>query len=133
MHELTISTTKKEQVIDLTSEVKKAVKNSGVKDGIAIVYSTHTTAGLIINENADPNICDDVLNSLSNIVPNHGKYKHDAIDNNAAAHIKAALLGNSVALIIRNNQPILGKWQAIMFCELDGPRQRKVLVKFLDT
>jgi len=131
MHELTISTTKKQQMIDITLQVKEAVMKSGVKDGVCIVYALHTTAGLFINENADPNICEDVLNSLSNMVPNHNNYKHDAIDNNAAAHIKTAIMGNNISLIIHNKAPVLGRWQAILFFELDGPRERKVLIKAL--
>lgn len=131
MHKLTISTTKKQQIIDITSKVKNIIKKTGTKKGICIIYSMHTTAGLLLNENADPNICEDILNSLSNMVPNHGSYRHDIIDNNAAAHIQSALLNSSLALIIHDNAPVLGKWQAVMFCELDGPRERKVIVEVL--
>lgn len=131
MHELTISTTKKQQIVDITAQIKDVIAKTRVKEGICVVYALHTTAGLIINEGADPNIGEDILNSLSNMVPNRADYKHDAIDNNAAAHIKTALIGNTLSLVIHDKAPVLGEWQAILFYELDGPRERKVLVELV--
>ncbi len=131
MRGIIISTKKKEEIVDITSEVKEAVTESGVSSGICLVFVAHTTAALMINENADPNIGLDILSSLSNMVPNSAGYRHDKIDGNAAAHIKAALLGPSLALIIHEGSLLLGRWQAIMLCELDGPRQRQVFVETL--
>lgn len=126
MEEIKVSTNKKFDVIDITQEVENLVKK--VKEGIAVVYTTHTTAALIINENADPNVNVDILNALEKLIPD-GKWLHDKIDNNAAAHIKSAIIGCSKAIPIKNGKLTLGTWQSITFMELDGPRQnRKVIV-----
>lgn len=131
MHELTISTTKKQEIIDITEKVNAIVRSSGAKEGLCLVYAAHATAALIINENADPNIAEDILNSLSNMVPNSAGYKHNCVDNNAAAHIKATMLGPSETLIINEGKIVLGRWQGIMFCEFDGPRQRHIFVEII--
>lgn len=130
--EISLKTSKKFELIDITSEIEKIVKQLKVKEGACIVYAPHATAGIIINESADPELKKDILDQLAKLVPNHGKYRHDKIDNNAQAHIKAALLGSSENIPIKNGKLMLGTWQAIMFAELDGPRShRKVLVKVL--
>jgi secondary thiamine-phosphate synthase enzyme len=131
MNELTLSTTKKQELIDITPKIENIVKNSKIKEGLCLVHAAHTTAAVIINENDDPNLGEDILNSLSSMVPNSVGYKHNCIDNNAAAHIKAAMLKPSETLIIHEGKLILGKWQSLMFCELDGPRQRRILVEIL--
>jgi len=122
-----IETTKKEEFIDITSQVQDIVKKSKIKDGLCLIYVPHTTCSIIINENADPNICDDILKSLSILVPDN-KWKHDIIDNNASSHIKAAIIGCSQTIPIEDNKLVLGQWQAISLVEFDGPRTRNVII-----
>ena len=128
--QFTISTKSHQELIDMTYEVQGIVRSSGVKDGFCIVYIPHATAGVILNESADPNIKTDFLNAVNKAIPEHAGYLHDHVDNNAAAHIKSALVGASATIPIRNGGLELGTWQAIMFCEFDGPRsQRRVIVQ----
>lgn len=132
MPEFSFPTTENEQIIDITRQVKDIVKASKLKDGLCLVYTPHATAAIIVNENQDPNVCKDILSSLSRIVPKHADYKHDKVDNNAAAHIKSAMLGPSETLTFKDGRPFLGQWQAVMFCEFDGPRQeRHVIVELV--
>ncbi len=126
--EININTSKKFELVDITEKVKDIVKD--IKEGICVIYAPHATGAIIINESADPELKLDILDQLAKLVPDHGKYRHDRIDNNAQAHIKAALLGASESIPIKNGKLQLGTWQAIMFAELDGPRsQRKILVQ----
>jgi len=125
-----VRTNKKEEFVDITDRIKQIVRESKVKNGICFIYVAHTTAALIINENADPNICSDILESLSNLVPK-GKWRHDTIDNNGDAHIKASVMGTSQFVPIKNSALELGKWQNIFLCEFDGPRERKVIVNLI--
>ena len=127
MFKFTIDTTEKEQFIDITSQVKDIVTKSQIKDGFCLVYVPHTTCSIIINENADPNICDDILKSLSNLIPSN-KWKHDKIDNNASAHIKSAIIGCSQIIPIEDNKLTLGTWQNIFLAEFDGPRIRTIII-----
>ncbi len=122
-----IKTSRKDQMIDITSFVRKCVEKSGVKDGICCVFVPHTTAAVTINENADPDVINDILKGLSDIVPENAAYKH--AEGNSTAHIKSTIVGSSVNVVIHNNTLVLGTWQGIYFCEFDGPRQRQVLVK----
>ncbi|MBD3263187.1 YjbQ family protein [Candidatus Woesearchaeota archaeon] len=132
LKQISLSTNKKFDLIDITSNIKKIVETSKVKDGLCVVYAPHATGAIIINESADPELKKDILDQLAELVPDHGKYRHDRIDNNAQAHIKTALLGSSESIPIKDGKLQLGTWQAIMFAELDGPRdQRKVLVKII--
>ncbi|MDD5530505.1 MAG: secondary thiamine-phosphate synthase enzyme YjbQ [bacterium] len=127
--EFVIKTSAHQELIDITHEVKKIVHESGIKDGFCIIFIPHATAGVILNENADPNIKIDFLNALNKAIPERANYLHDNIDGNAAAHIKSSIVGPSVTIPIKNNQLLLGTWQDIMFCEFDGPRSsRKVTV-----
>ncbi|MDN5317146.1 MAG: hypothetical protein PWR08_1271 [Thermoanaerobacterium sp.] len=126
MEVLKINTHSREVMIDITEEVKSAIKSSGIKDGICTVYVPHTTAGVAINENADPDVKDDIIKGLDEIIPNI-RFKH--MEGNSDAHIKSVLVGNSVNLIVENGEIQLGTWQGIYFCEFDGPRNRKVYVK----
>lgn len=128
MPEFTLRTGKKEELVDITSEVEVIVSESKTKEGICLVYVPHATAAIIINENADPNLCDDILKALNHIVPDLG-YKHDRIDKNAIAHIKSAILGPSETIPVKNGQLQLGTWQGIALAEFDGPRQRRVIVE----
>ncbi len=128
MLEFTIKTTKHNEIIDITDKVNSLIKN--VKEGIAVVYVAHATASIIINENYDPKIRDDIINCLDKLIPN-GIWKHDIVDNNAAAHIKSTILGPSETLIIKDGKLVLGQWQSLALVELDGPRQRKILIKVI--
>jgi len=126
----TVSTHSREELIDMTYEVSNIVGSSGIKDGFCVVYIPHATAGIILNESADPNIKTDFLNAVDRMVPLHANYLHDRIDNNAAAHIKSALVGSSVTIPVRDGNLETGTWQSIMLCEFDGPRStRRVIVQ----
>ena len=125
--ELTVQTGQQYAVVDLTAEVGRVVAESGLAEGLCSVYVPHATAAIVINENDDPNLCDDLLEALDRLVP-EGQWRHDRIDRNGAAHIKAAMLGPSETVPVCNARLQLGTWQAIMLVELDGPRQRRVIV-----
>ena len=126
MQTLTVTTHARVEMIDITSEVAEAIRKENVSEGIAVVFVPHTTAAVTINENADPDVVRDILAETSKIVPFDDHYQHS--EGNSAAHIKACLVGPSVTLIISGGRPVLGTWQAIYFCEFDGPRRRKVHV-----
>lgn len=130
---ITLSTSKKHELIDITSKVKEIVKTSKVKEGICFLYVPHATAAITINENADPNIQTDIIKAINKIVPEHDNYLHDSIDNNAAAHIKSTLIGVSKSIPISNGKLQLGTWQDIFFCEFDGPRSgRKIIIETIN-
>ena len=129
MFEFSVRTTRHSEIVDITGQVEKIVEKSGVRDGICIVYIPHTTAAVTINENADPSVKTDILNYLNRIVPWNGNYTH--LEGNAAAHIKASVIGSDRTIIIRNGHLVLGTWQGIYFCEFDGPRSRRVFVEVI--
>lgn len=132
MEELRLRTTRKEEVRDITEEVAEVVRKSNAKAGICLVYVPHATAGVVINEHADPGIREDLLKALDAAVPSL-RYEHDKVDGNARAHIKSALAGPSVAIPVQNSRLALGTWQGILFCEFDGPRNdRRVLVHVME-
>ena len=120
-----VSTSKTMQFSDITSQVQKAVTASGIQEGVCHVYNPHTTAGLTINEGADPAVQTDILTALQKIVPMSHPYQH--LEGNSPAHVMASLVGSSVTVFIENGRLQLGTWQKIFFCEFDGPRSRKVL------
>lgn len=124
--EFEIHTHVKEEFIDLTSKIRKIIENSGIRTGICTVYIPHTTAGVTINENADPSVQSDILNTLKTMVPDTLPYTH--MEGNSPAHVKASLMGSSAQIIIHRNGLVLGTWQGIYFCEFDGPRRRKVII-----
>ena len=129
--EFAISTSKKQELIDITGRVNSIIKKSKIKNGICNIFAAHATAAIIINENYDPNICLDLLDALNKLVPS-GIWRHDKIDGNADAHIKSAILGPSENIPVKNGQLQLGRWQAVQFCELDGPRNnRKVIITII--
>ena len=128
MAELSIRTRKKQDMVDITSRVADVVKQSGIGDGICLVYVPHATAAVVINENADPNVCEDILDALAGLIPD-GKWRHDRIDDNAAAHIKATILGPSETVPVKSGRLRLGTWQSILLVELDGPRERTLIVE----
>jgi secondary thiamine-phosphate synthase enzyme len=119
------------ELIDITQDVQEAVKKIGVEEGICFIFIPHTTAGVTINESADPNVSKDIVMELNKFVPFQDRYQH--LEGNSPAHIKASLVGFSQNLFIRSGKLVLGTWQGIFFCEFDGPRNRKVYVKVLKT
>lgn len=127
MQEIRVSTRSRTELVDITSEVQKAVAESAVREGVCHVYVPHTTAGVTINENADPSVREDILMELNKFIPFQDNYKH--LEGNAAAHIKASVVGSSETLLVEGGRVVLGTWQGIFFCEFDGPRSRRVLTK----
>lgn len=125
----TIKTKRPQEFIDVTGMISDAVSKSSVQNGIAAIFVPHTTAGITINENADPNVVRDILNSLNKAYPVEGDYMHS--EGNSHAHIKASLMGSSCMVLIRDGSLVLGTWQGIYFCEFDGPRNRKLFVKII--
>ena len=125
--ELTYRTRQRYELIDVTADVRKVVAAAGVDEGLCSVYVPHATAAVVINENDDPNLCTDLLEALDKLVP-EGVWRHDRVDRNGAAHIKSAILGPGETIPVRAGDLLLGRWQAVMLVELDGPRQRRVVV-----
>ncbi|GAB4370028.1 MAG: secondary thiamine-phosphate synthase enzyme YjbQ [Calditrichia bacterium] len=126
---LSVKTSSRTEFVDVTSTIQNSVRESGVKSGICQLFVPHTTAGITINENADPSVVHDILMELNKIVPFQDNYHH--LEGNSAAHIKSSLVGPSLAIIIEDGRLQLGTWQGIYFCEFDGPRHRKLWVKIL--
>ncbi|MBI2146019.1 YjbQ family protein [Candidatus Woesearchaeota archaeon] len=124
----TVRSTKKQEVLDITQQVAEVVAASAVPEGIVVVSALHTTAVIIINENFDPNLNDDFLAALSLLIP-AGKWKHDVVDGNGAAHLKSAVVGSSQTVIISQGKLLLGRWQNLMLVDFDGPRERTVAVQ----
>jgi secondary thiamine-phosphate synthase enzyme len=127
MKTFTVATRSRSDMIDITGEVTRVLRESGVKDGICHVFVPHTTAAVTINENADPDVPRDILMELDKIIPLSDGYRHS--EGNSAAHIKASLVGSSETVLVESGRLILGTWQSIFFCEFDGPRKRKVIVR----
>ncbi len=121
--------TGKEGFIDITDKVRDAVRQSGVFDGMATVYCPHTTAGVTINENADPDVVSDMLLALDRTYPDRVEFRH--VEGNSAAHLKASVIGSSVTVMIDDGKLVLGRWQGIYFTEFDGPRTRRFSVKVI--
>jgi len=119
----------REDFYNVTQQVRDAVSKSGVANGIAVVYCPHTTAGMTINENADPDVIHDLLIGLNKAFPDRSEFRH--AEGNSIAHLKASAIGSSVTVIIENGKLLLGTWQSIFFCEFDPPRTRKFYVKVL--
>ncbi len=127
--ELSVRTISHTQMIDITRQVQQTVSESGVKDGLCIVFIPHTTAAVTINENADPDVQTDFMKEINKIVPWEDGYLH--MEGNAAAHLKASMMGFSETVIIKDGRLVLGTWQGIYFLEYDGARNRKVIVKIM--
>jgi secondary thiamine-phosphate synthase enzyme len=127
METIKISTSNKCELVDITSQVEQIVKVSKTKEGICLIYTPHATAAILINENYDPKVMDDVMDALNKLIP-EGIWQHDKIDNNGAAHIKAAIIGPSKTIPIHEKKLMLGQWQDIMFAEFDGPKERKIFI-----
>ncbi len=129
MKEITIQTHSRFEMIDITASVQKAARDEKINSGIVLVYTPHTTAAVTINENADPDVPRDILAALDRAIPLSAHYRHG--EGNSAAHIKSSLVGTSEMVIIENGSLVLGTWQSIFFCEFDGPRTRKFIVKLI--
>jgi secondary thiamine-phosphate synthase enzyme len=127
MNTFSVKTGARFEMIDITDRVSGIVRESKVRNGICYIFVPHTTAAVTINENADPSVPRDILAELDKVIPLNNHYRH--MEGNAAAHIKASLVGNSETVFIENSSLVLGTWQSLFFCEFDGPRTRKVLVK----
>jgi secondary thiamine-phosphate synthase enzyme len=124
---LTVKTSARTQLIDITADVENAVRNANITDGLCMVFVPHTTAAVTINESADPSVKADILMVLNDIIPWDAQYRH--LEGNSAAHIKSSLVGASEMVAIEDGRLVLGTWQGLFFCEFDGPRSRKVIVK----
>ena len=128
MAEFRIRTRKTQEMVDITGRVEEFLREAKVSDGLCLVFVPHATAAVVINENADPNVCQDILDALGRLIP-EGSWRHDRVDNNAAAHIKATMLGPSETIAVRGGRLRLGTWQSVMLVEFDGPRERTVIVE----
>ncbi len=124
-----IKTRSRVEFQEVTMKVRDVVGESGIRSGVCYLFVPHTTAGVIVNEHADPSVVEDIAAQLEAMVPQHGNYRH--LEGNAPAHIKASLVGSSEALLIEDGKIVLGTWQGIFFCEFDGPRNRTLLVKIM--
>jgi secondary thiamine-phosphate synthase enzyme len=124
---LSVRTSAREEIVDITEQVQRVVSTCGARSGMVCVYSPHTTAGITIQENADPDVRADILAHLRELVPRLASFRHQ--EGNSDAHIKTALVGPSQAIPVEDGRLLLGTWQAVFFCEFDGPRSRRVLVK----
>ena len=117
------------EFVDITAQVRKSIKSSKVRSGLCTVFVPHTTAGVTINENADPSVKSDMIMEMNKIVPFQDGYQHG--EGNSAAHIKSSLFGPSVTILVEDNEPVLGTWQGIYFCEFDGPRRRRCHIQII--
>jgi len=129
METISLSTRSREELVDITSRVEEAVRGSGVRDGLCVVFVPHTTAGVTVNENADPSVKEDIVSFLRKLIPASADFSH--LEGNSDAHIKASLVGDSETLLVEDGRLVLGTWQGICFAEFDGPRRRKVYVKVI--
>ncbi len=127
MLQIPVKTNNKTELVDITSHVQESVSESNIKEGIVVIQSTHTTAGITINENADPDVKTDILKALE--IFNRDDYKHS--EGNSDAHVKTSLMGSSATVIIKDNKLQLGIWQSIFLAEFDGPRNRKILIELI--
>jgi len=125
-----VPTHSREEIQDITTLIREAISNSDVKEGVCCICVPHTTAGLTINENADPDVKSDILMTLKDIVSNSLPFRHG--EGNSPAHVKSSLMGSSLTLPIQNGQPVLGTWQGICFCEFDGPRNRRLHIQIIN-
>lgn len=126
---INIKTVSRTEFVNITSDVQKIVSESGVKEGVCYIYVPHTTAGVTVNEGADPSVVKDILSTLNKLVPHRANYLH--AEGNSDAHIKTSLVGSSESVIINEGKLLLGTWQAIFFCEFDGARHRRITVKVM--
>jgi len=126
-----VKTKDRVELVDITKKVKKLVEDQSIKSGILVINIPHTTAGVTINENADPSVKKDIVNELNKVIPFNDNYNH--LEGNSAAHIKSSIFGSDQIIIIENGKLQLGRWQGIFFCEFDGPRNRKMNFKIIES
>jgi secondary thiamine-phosphate synthase enzyme len=127
MYILKVRSQEREQLVEFTDEVRRKLKESGAREGVCVLYVQHTTAGLTVNENADPDVRRDMLHALRTLLPQHGMgFRHG--EENSDAHIKASLVGSSIIVPFRDNELLLGRWQGVFLCEFDGARERKIVM-----
>lgn len=129
MEKINVKTTKRMEIVDLTSSVVSVVHKSGINDGICVVFCPHTTAAIAVNENADPTVKQDIINKIAELIPQNASYRH--LERNSDAHIKNVLIGPSLTFIVEKGKLELGTWQGVFFVEGDGPREREVWVKVI--
>ena len=129
MQAIYVQSTQREELIDMTGKVKDLIRDNGWQNGVLVLYCTHTTAGITINEAADPSVVRDILVFLGRMVPRQGDYKH--MEGNSDAHIKSSLIGCSQQVIVDKGEMVLGTWQGIFFTDFDGPRSRRVMVQWI--
>jgi secondary thiamine-phosphate synthase enzyme len=127
--QFTVATSTRDEMIDITPDIQSAITHEGIKEGLCFVFVPHTTAAVTINENADRDVRRDLKSIFNKIIPWEDGYRH--VEGNSAAHMKTTLVGSSEMVAIENGKLVLGTWQSLFFCEFDGPRTRKVIVKFL--
>jgi secondary thiamine-phosphate synthase enzyme len=126
---LSLKTRSRTEMVDITAQVQGAVAEPSMREGICVVYVPHTTAAVTINEGADPSVCFDIMERLKELVPEGAGYRH--AEGNSDSHIKAALVGSSVTVIVEDGHLVLGTWQKVFFCEFDGPRTRTIMLKMV--
>lgn len=131
MKRIQVRTHARTEMIDITSRIQDVVRESGIESGICTVFVPHTTAGITINENADPDVVTDMLFALDKTLPDRLEFRH--FEGNTTAHLKASYVGSSATVIVKNGKPLLGRWQGIYFCEFDGPRIRTYFIKTLSS
>jgi secondary thiamine-phosphate synthase enzyme len=129
IHTLSVPTTRRIEMVTITGQIQELVRQSGVMEGVCHIFSAHTTAGLTINENADPSVAADILMVLNKLISDQEAYGH--AEGNSPAHIKESLMGPSLTVLVSQGRLLLGTWQGIFFCEFDGPRTRKVHIKLM--
>ncbi|MBI5207645.1 MAG: YjbQ family protein [Candidatus Firestonebacteria bacterium] len=129
LNKLSLRTSQRVEFIDITKNVTEVIKKNKFSDGVCNIFIPHTTAGITINENADPSVVKDIINTMNNLIPFDGNYSH--IEGNSAAHIKSSIFGHSLAIPVEDTRLLLGTWQGIFFCEFDGPRTRNFIIKLI--
>jgi secondary thiamine-phosphate synthase enzyme len=129
IRQLRVQTKSRTELVDITQGVQRLVAESGIRSGVCYVYVPHTTSGITVNENTDPNVGRDILKELNKVIPFDDQYSHN--EGNSAAHIKSTIVGVSKAVMVEEGRLALGTWQAIFYCEFDGPRDRRVFVKVM--
>ena len=129
IHTLSVRTSRGTEMVDITGQIQELVRLSGVEEGVCHIFEAHTTAGLTINENADPSVQADMLMVLNKIISEQEAYRH--LEGNSPAHVKASLMGAQLTVLVSNGRLLLGTWQGVFLCEFDGPRTRKVHIKIM--
>ncbi|MDT8421315.1 MAG: secondary thiamine-phosphate synthase enzyme YjbQ [Desulfuromonadales bacterium] len=129
IRELNVASRSQTEFIEVTGQISRVIAESGIDQGLAVLFVPHTTAAVTINENADPDVASDMIKGLNRLIPLQDNYQHQ--EGNSAAHIKSSLIGCSETILIQSGAPLLGTWQGIYFCEFDGPRQRKLQIRLI--